>query len=255
MSEEQKEPIPENTNNSSEKASPEEERKKQFERMKEKFKKQNSPFGGNKNSNNNGNNFYWIYAAVIGVLLFIVFYGNNFNSHLIEVSQGEFYQKMLSKGDVKDIVIVNKTIARISINPDSAYKCDRYKNDKGVSIFPDKNFKSTLKIKKNESYARRIRNRENDILSVQMRLDEIKAIVLTIIEDNILSWNLNEPMIIENVEYRNFDAYINSLIYELKVGYSCLKTYSEFESKCFKDSFLSDIHSKSEYFQNIISNF
>jgi ATP-dependent metalloprotease FtsH len=141
MSEEQKEPIPENTNNSSEKASPEEERKKQFERMKEKFKKQNSPFGGNKNSNNNGNNFYWIYAAVIGVLLFIVFYGNNFNSHLIEVSQGEFYQKMLSKGDVKDIVIVNKTIARISINPDSAYKCDRYKNDKGVSIFPDKNFK------------------------------------------------------------------------------------------------------------------
>ena len=92
MSEEQKEPIPENTNNSSEKASPEEERKKQFERMKEKFKKQNSPFGGNKNSNNNGNNFYWIYAAVIGVLLFIVFYGNYFNSHLIEVSQGEFYQ-------------------------------------------------------------------------------------------------------------------------------------------------------------------
>lgn len=141
MSEEQKEPIPENTNNLSEKPSPEEERKKQFERMKEKFKKQNSPFGGNKNSNNNGNNFYWIYAAVIGVLLFIVFYGNNFNSHLIEVSQGEFYQKMLSKGDVKDIVIVNKTIARISINPDSAYKCDRYKNDKGVSIFPDKNFK------------------------------------------------------------------------------------------------------------------
>ena len=141
MSEEQKEPIPENTNNSSEKPSPEDERKKQFERMKEKFKKQNSPFGGNKNSNNNGNNFYWIYAAVIGVLLFIVFYGNNFNSHLIEVSQGEFYQKMLSKGDVKDIVIVNKTIARISINPDSAYKCDRYKNDKGVSIFPDKNFK------------------------------------------------------------------------------------------------------------------
>ncbi len=141
MSKEQKDSIPENTNNSSEKNSPEEERKKQFERMKEKFNRQNSPFGGNKNSKNNGNNFYWIYAAVIAVLLFIVFYGNNFNSRLIEVTQGEFYQKMLSKGDVKDIVIVNKSIARISINPDSAYKCDRYKNDKGVSIFPDKNFK------------------------------------------------------------------------------------------------------------------
>ncbi|MBL7901184.1 MAG: ATP-dependent zinc metalloprotease FtsH [Bacteroidia bacterium] len=95
--------------------------------------------GGNKGGS--GNNFYWIYAAVVGVLLFFVFYGNNFNSRLIEVSQGKFYQEMLSKGDVKDIVIVNKTIARITINPDSAYQCDRYKNEKGVSLFPDKNFK------------------------------------------------------------------------------------------------------------------
>ncbi|HQQ95280.1 MAG TPA: ATP-dependent zinc metalloprotease FtsH, partial [Bacteroidia bacterium] len=106
--------------------------------MKEKFGKQN-PLGGGKGSG--GNNFYWIYAAVVGVLLFFVFYGNNFNSHLIEVSQGKFYQDMLAKGDVKDVVIVNKTIARITINPDSAYHCDRYKNEKGVSLFPDKNFK------------------------------------------------------------------------------------------------------------------
>ena len=35
--------------------------------------------------------------------------------------------------------------------------------------FPDKNFKSTYKIKKNENYAKRIRNRENDILTFQMR--------------------------------------------------------------------------------------
>ncbi len=139
MSEETKEPIDNNSTNKSSGPSPEEERKRQFERMKEKFGKQN-PMGGNKGGGS-GNNFYWIYAAVVGVLLFFVFYGNNFNSRLIEVSQGKFYQEMLSKGDVKDVVIVNKTIARITINPDSAYQCDRYKNEKGVSLFPDKNFK------------------------------------------------------------------------------------------------------------------
>ena len=52
--------------------------------------------------------------------------------------------------------------------------------------FPTKNFKSTLKIKKNESYARRIRNRENDILAFQMRLDEIKAILETIAPIEVL---------------------------------------------------------------------
>lgn len=127
------------TKNNSNSPSPEEERKRQFERMKEKFGKQNAS-GSNKN-NGGGNNFYWIYAAVVGVLLFFVFYGNNYNSRLIETSQGKFFQDMLAKGDVKDVVIVNKTIARITINPDSAYQCDRYKNEKGVSYFPDKTYK------------------------------------------------------------------------------------------------------------------
>jgi hypothetical protein len=119
--------------------------------------------------------------------------------------------------------------------------------------FPDKNFKSTLKIKKNESYARRIRNRENDILTFQMRLDEIKLIVVTIIQDNILSWNLLDQIVIDNIEYRNINSYIKSIIHELKILFLNLKSYSLFEAKCFKDSFLSEIVS-SEYFTNIIRN-
>jgi len=119
--------------------------------------------------------------------------------------------------------------------------------------FPDKNFKSTLKIKKNENYARRIRNRENDILSFQMRLEEIKTSVITIIDDDIQSWNLVEAFVIDNVEYRNFNSYINSIIHELKILFLNLKTYSLFESNCYKTSFLLDIGEKSEYFKNIIS--
>ena len=123
--------------------------------------------------------------------------------------------------------------------------------------FPNKNFKSTYKIKKNETYARRIRNRENEILSFQMRMDEIKASILTIIEDNIMSWNLTESIVIENVEYRNFNSYVNSIIHELKILYLNLKTYSEFESNCFKTTFISEINNfnNSDYFINIISKF
>ncbi|MDO8999088.1 MAG: ATP-dependent zinc metalloprotease FtsH [Bacteroidota bacterium] len=132
------EPTPNDTNNKSN--SPEEERKKQFERMKEKFSRPGSNFGGGKGGNG-GNNFYWIYGIVIVVLLFIVFTGSGFSPKLQEVTQGKFYQDMLAKGDVTEVVIVNKTIARIYINPDSAYKCDRYKNEKGVTPFPDKKFK------------------------------------------------------------------------------------------------------------------
>lgn len=141
MSEEQKQESNPNPNNANSSPS-EEERKKQFERMKEKFGRQNSPFGGGNKGGNSGNNFYWIYGIVVAVLLFIVFYGNDVNAKLVEVSQSKFYQEMLVKGDVTDVVIVNKTIARITVNPDSAATLDRYKNPKtGKAFFPDKNGK------------------------------------------------------------------------------------------------------------------
>jgi len=141
MSEEQKQETNQNPSNNQSSPSPEEERKKQFERMKEKFGRQNSPFGGNKGGGS-GNNFYWIYGAVVVALLLFVIYGNDFNSRLKEVSLNKFYQEMLIRGDVTDVVIVNKTIARITIHPDSAATLDRYKDPKtGRALFPDRNFK------------------------------------------------------------------------------------------------------------------
>jgi ATP-dependent metalloprotease FtsH len=141
MSEEKQEQT-QNSNNNNQSSSSEEERKKQFERMKEKFGRQNPPFGGSNKSNNGGNNFYWIYGVVIVILLFIVFYGNDFSSRQIEVSQNKFFQDMLVKGDVEDVVIVNKSIARIRVNSDSAATLDRYKDPKtGQAYFPDKKMK------------------------------------------------------------------------------------------------------------------
>jgi hypothetical protein len=107
--------------------------------------------------------------------------------------------------------------------------------------FPYKNFKSTLKIKRNENYAKRIKNRENEILTYQMRLDEIKIILITIITDDILSWGLNESFVVDNLEYSNLNDYITSIIHELKILYINLKSYCEFEANCFKTDFINKI--------------
>ena len=142
MSDEQtKDSQPQNQTNNTNPNNQEEERRKQFERMKEKFGKQNSNGGGPK-PGNSGNNFYWIYGVVVVVLLFVIFYSNDFDSRLKEVTLNRFYQEMLVKGDVQDVVIVNKTIARITVHPDSAATLNRYKDPKtGQSYFPDKKYK------------------------------------------------------------------------------------------------------------------
>jgi len=107
--------------------------------------------------------------------------------------------------------------------------------------FPYKNFKSTLKIKRNENYAKRIKNRENEILTYQMRLDEIKLIVITIITDDILSWGLNESFVVDNLEYSSLNDYITNIIHELKILFINLKSYSQFEANCFKTDFINKI--------------
>ena len=108
--------------------------------------------------------------------------------------------------------------------------------------FPDNKYKSTLKIKKNINYARRIRNRENEILSFQMRLDEIKINLLTAIESDIFSWDINESLVVDNTEYSNVNSYINSILYELKLIIVSLKSYDIHSVDCFITSLLSDIN-------------
>jgi cell division protease FtsH len=102
--------------------------KKRFPKMKDPLSR-----GGNSGG---GNNFYWIYGVIILFLLFFTFFGGNFSVNMREIPMNVFEQEMLAKGDVVDIVIVNKEFARITINPDSIALCDRYKDKKtGKAIF------------------------------------------------------------------------------------------------------------------------
>lgn len=96
----------------------EEERKKQFEKMKDRFgKKPSGPFGPG--GGGGGNNFYWIYGLVIVALLAFVFFGQDFEGRTYIIDQTQFEQDMLSKGDVRKIVIVNEKFAEITIQQDS----------------------------------------------------------------------------------------------------------------------------------------
>ncbi len=114
----------------------EDERKKQFERMKAKFN------AGRNSNKGGGNNFYWIYGAVIAVLMFMIFFGNDANSRMVELKQpADFYNKMLAKGDVQDVVIVNKSMVRVTVHPDSVSKLDRYKDPKTGKSYFEKNHK------------------------------------------------------------------------------------------------------------------
>jgi hypothetical protein len=103
-------------------------------------------------------------------------------------------------------------------------------------------YRSTYKIKKNLNYARRIRNRENEILSFQLRMDELKELILFIISSEMNEWNLeNEPILIENVEYRSVDSFIKSTFHELKMVLLNLREYDSYQVTTFKRDFLEQI--------------
>ena len=107
--------------------------------------------------------------------------------------------------------------------------------------FPEIRYSSTLKIKKNINYARRIRNRENEILSFQTRMDELKNTIVSFISDGIIFWVLTDPFIIDTIEFRSIAHYLTEVIHELKLIYSNVKSYDPFTANCFKVSILEEL--------------
>jgi len=111
--------------------------------------------------------------------------------------------------------------------------------------FPQIKFKSTLKIKNNPDYARRIRNRENEILNYQTRIQEIRDSILIAVDSNILSWNISN-ICIDNVEYLDVKSYINSITYELKILLRNLTFMDNFSGNSLKMEILSQLNNTSE---------
>ena len=143
---------------------------------------------------------------------------------------------IMKTGDTRD------PMTRISYSDEILIRLDQDVK----KYLPNVKFKSTLKIKKNPDYARRIRNRENEILSYQTRILEIKDSILLAIESDIVSWNITN-IVIDNTEYINSNSYINSLIYELKILIRNLNIYDTNSGNIFKKELI-------EHIQNMENN-
>ena len=74
-----------------------------------------------------GSNFYWIYGVI--TLLFVASYFYNLGSTAIDVKT-EKLTEMLKTGDVKEITVVNKEYAEITLSKDALAKPE-YRNLKG----------------------------------------------------------------------------------------------------------------------------
>jgi hypothetical protein len=112
--------------------------------------------------------------------------------------------------------------------------------------FPEMRYRSTLKIKKNENYARRIRNRENEILSFQTRLDELKNIILHIIDSEIYNWVIG-VFVVDDIEYTSTMSYINTILYEFKLTMINLRNYDNYSESIFKKTILEQINDKEHF--------
>jgi hypothetical protein len=106
--------------------------------------------------------------------------------------------------------------------------------------FPEIKYRSTLKIKKNENYALRIINRENEILSFQTRLSELKEIILNVVVSDMLSWDIG-PLTVDNIEYRSVNSYINSTLNEFKLTLLNLKAHDSYSGNLFQTTFLENL--------------
>jgi len=119
--------------------------------------------------------------------------------------------------------------------------------------FPETRYSSTLKIKKNINYAKRIRNRENEILSYQTYLEELKTKIIIVIESDAFSWEQFE-ITVDSVEYHSIYDYIATVLDKLRSVYRSLKNHDSFSASCFKENTIEAISAFSNSGSNDVTN-
>jgi len=105
-------------------------------------------------------------------------------------------------------------------------------------------FKSTYKIKFDVNYIKKIRKKRNDIASYEARINELLTLFRTAIQADILSWNLSETIIIDNIQYSSINNYIYSIKREYNIIINNLKHLDKELSEYYNQNLL-----KLEYFK------
>jgi cell division protease FtsH len=69
-------------------------------------------------------NIYWIYGIVISILLGMSFFGGDSNFKNIGKTNISEFEKYLNEGDIKEIIVINKNLAQISLKEDVLSKSE-----------------------------------------------------------------------------------------------------------------------------------
>ncbi len=115
------------------------------------------PFGNKKNEEGNNNppkapkfNFYWIYAIIIGIVIFFSLQG--YNQSGTKVDQNVFEQ-MLKEGDVAGYTIVpNRSIVKITLKKDAIAKYSKLLNKESGGRTVSQGPHASLKIVSGDSF-------------------------------------------------------------------------------------------------------
>ena len=117
--------------------------------------------------------------------------------------------------------------------------------------FPDKKYKSTLKIKKSEIYAKRIINRENEIMAHQSKMNNLKESILELLDNGILDIPLGS-ILIRTRNYNSITEYFIELITELKILLVWLKKKEPWSADVFIELFSTNLSMYPEILNKII---
>ena len=69
----------------------------------------------------------------------------------------------------------------------------------------------------------------------------LKTNLLFVSDADILLWDIDEPLIIENIQYSTVHDYISGLLYEFKVVLLNIKNYDQDYAKVYKETLLDQL--------------
>ena len=84
-------------------------------------------------------NSYWMYGIIVSVLLGLSMFTDDSNSGLRKTNISEF-ERFLNNGDIREVSVINKNLARVSLNQNSLEKPE-HKGLKSKNFLGQENIK------------------------------------------------------------------------------------------------------------------
>lgn len=78
----------------------------------------------NKKSQKPKVNIYWVYGIIITILLGMTFFGSDSNFKNIGKTNISEFERYLNVGDVREVIVINKNLAQISLKEDVLSKAE-----------------------------------------------------------------------------------------------------------------------------------